>query len=105
MNQINNNQNVADQKDILITSLQSQLSQYNFNTKEINNEVKILFPTITSLAIGNYTIENKENRSKIIPVILYQTKKKIDFDTQQKMKLWLKERLKKDSIEVYQQNN
>ncbi|MDW8851094.1 DUF389 domain-containing protein [Flavobacterium sp. MMLR14_040] len=105
MNQINSNQNIADQKDILITSLQSQLSQYHFNTKQINDEVKILFPTITSLEIGNYTIENKENKSKIIPVILYQTKKKIDLDTQQKMKLWLKERLKKDSIEVYQQNN
>ena len=104
INQINNNQNVADQKDIIITSLRSQLSQYNFNTSQINKEVKILFPAVTSLKIGNYTIENESTKSKVIPVILFQSKKDLDEPTQIKMKLWLKQRLAKDSIEVYQQN-
>lgn len=104
MNQINNNQSVVDQKDILINSLRNQLSQYNFNTNQISNEAKILFPAITSLKIGNYTIENKTTKSKVIPVILFQSKKDLDEPTQIKMKLWLKQRLAKDSIEVYQQN-
>lgn len=104
LNQINNNQTVVDQKDILITTLRSQLSQYNFNTGQINNEVKILFPAVTSLKIGNYTIENETTKSKVIPVILFQSKKDLDEPTQIKMKLWLKQRLAKDSIEVYQQN-
>lgn len=105
MNQINSNQSVVDQKDILINNLRTQLSQYQFNTNQISAEAKILFPTVTSLAIGNYTIENDVNKPKVIPVILYQSKKAIDLQTQQKMKLWLKERLAKDSIEIYQQNN
>ncbi|WP_337964894.1 TIGR00341 family protein [uncultured Flavobacterium sp.] len=105
MNQINSNQSVVDQKDILINNLRTELSQYQFNTNQISAEAKILFPTITSLAIGNYTIENDANKPKVIPVILYQSKKSMDLQTQQKMKLWLKERLAKDSIEVYQQNN
>ncbi|SHL90840.1 DUF389 domain-containing protein [Flavobacterium saccharophilum] len=104
MNQINNNQSVVDQKDILINSLRNQLSQYNFNTNQISNEAKILFPAVTSLKIGNYTIENETTRSKVIPVILFQSKKDLDEPTQIKMKLWLKQRLAKDSIEVYQQN-
>lgn len=104
MNQINNNQSVVDQKDILINTLRNQLSQYNFNTNQINNEAKILFPAITSLKIGNYTIENETNKLKVIPVILFQSKKGLDEATQIKMKLWLKQRLAKDSIEVYQQN-
>ncbi|WP_017497357.1 DUF389 domain-containing protein [Flavobacterium sp. WG21] len=104
MNQINNNQTVVDQKDILINSLRNQLEQYQFNTTQINNEAKILFPAVTSLKIGNYNIEEEPNKSKIIPVVLFQSKKKIDSDTKQKMKLWLKERLAKDSVEVYQQN-
>ncbi|URC10862.1 DUF389 domain-containing protein [Flavobacterium sp. B183] len=104
MNQINNNQTVVDQKDILINSLRNQLEQYQFNTAQINNEAKILFPAVTSLKIGNYNIEEEPNKSKIIPVVLFQSKKKIDSDTKQKMKLWLKERLAKDSVEVYQQN-
>jgi uncharacterized hydrophobic protein (TIGR00271 family) len=104
MNQINNNQTVVDQKDILINNLRNELSQYQFNTSQINKEAKILFPSITSIEIGNYTIENKEKKSKIIPVILYQTQKEMDLQTQNKMKYWLKERLAKDSIEVYHQN-
>jgi len=105
MNQINSNQSVVDQKDILINNLRTELSQYQFNTNQISSEAKILFPTVTSLSIGNYTIENDANKPKVIPVILYQSKKSMDLQTKQKMKLWLKERLAKDSIEVYQQNN
>lgn len=105
MNQINNNQSVVDQKDILINNLRNQLAQYQFNNNQISNEAKILFPTITTLSIGNYTTENETNKSKIIPVILFQSKKKVDVDTRQKMKMWLKTRLEKDSIEIYQQNN
>lgn len=105
MNQINNNQSVVDQKDILINNLRNQLAQYQFNNNQISNEAKILFPTITTLTIGNYTTENETNKSKIIPVILFQSKKKVDVDTRQKMKMWLKTRLEKDSIEIYQQNN
>lgn len=104
MNQINNNQTVVDQKDILINNLRKELSQYQFNTSQIDKEAKILFPSIISIAIGNYTIENKEKKQKIIPVILYQTQKEMDLQTQKKLKSWLKERLAKDSIEVYQQN-
>lgn len=105
MNQINSNQNVVDQKDIIINNLRTQLSQYQFNNNQISAEAKILFPTVTSLTIGNYISENEANKPKNIPVILYQSKKGLDSQTQQKMKLWLKERLAKDSIEVYQQNN
>ncbi|CAA9199959.1 TIGR00341 family protein [Flavobacterium collinsii] len=105
MNQINNNQSVVDQKDILINNLRSQLEQYQFNTAQINNEAKILFPAISSLKIGNYNVQEEPNKSKIIPVVLFQSKKKVDSETKQKMKLWLKERLTKDSVEVYQQNN
>ena len=105
MNQINSNQSIVDQKDILINNLRNQLAQYQLNNNQISNEAKILFPSITSLTIGNYTTENETNKSKVIPVILFQSKKKVDLEMKQKMKMWLKERLEKDSIEVYQQNN
>ncbi len=104
LNQINSNQSVVDKKDVIINNLQNQLSQIHFDKKQISNEAKILFPTITSLTIGNYTIENDASKPKIIPIILFKSKKDIDMQTKNKMKLWLKERLAKDSIEVYQQN-
>ena len=104
LNQINSNQSVVDKKDVIINNLQNQLSQYQFNTPQISNDVKILFPSVTSLKIGNYTIDNDAKKSKVIPVILYQSKKNMDLQAKEKMKSWLKERLAKDSIEVYQQN-
>ncbi|MDR7370754.1 TIGR00341 family protein [Flavobacterium aquidurense] len=104
LNQINSNQSVVDKKDVIINNLQNQLSQIQFDKKQISNEAKILFPTVTSLTIGNYTSESNANKPKIIPIVLFQSKKNIDAQTQIKMKLWLKERLAKDSIEVYQQN-
>ena len=104
LNQINNNQNVVDQKDVIINNLRNQLSKYQFNTNQINNEAKILFPELSSLAIGNYTFETETDNLKVIPIILYQSKKDINLETQKKLKAWLKERLAKDSIEVYQQN-
>lgn len=105
MNQVNSNQSVIDQKDIIINNLRNQLAQFQFDNNQISNEAKILFPTITSLKIGNYSTENETNKSKIIPIILFESKKKLDLETKHKMKMWLKERLEKDSIEVYQQNN
>jgi uncharacterized hydrophobic protein (TIGR00271 family) len=104
MNQINSNQNLVDKKDVIINNLRNQLTKYQFNTNQISSEAKILFPTITSLSIGNYTIENKENKTAIIPIILYQSNKEMDLQTHKKMKLWLKQRLNRDSIEVYHQN-
>ncbi|WPO77321.1 DUF389 domain-containing protein [Flavobacterium sp. KACC 22761] len=104
MNQINSNQNIVDQKDIIINNLRNQLSEYHFNTEKISAESKILFPEITSLEIGNYTIKTSGENANVIPIILYQTKKDLSSENREKLKLWIKERLAKDSIEIYRQN-
>ena len=105
MNEINHSKNLVDQKDILINELQKQISQYQFNNKQINKEVKILFPFINALTIGNYNIDSKTNTTKIIPIVLFQSDKNIDTKNEEKLKSWLKVRLEKDSVEVYRQNN
>lgn len=103
MKKINTSQNLVDQKDVLINDLRNQLSQYQFKNLQIGNEAKILFPFVTSLSIGNYSTENKDSKIKIIPIILFQSKKDITTETKEKLKSWLKVRLQKDSIEVYRQ--
>lgn len=105
MNKINLGENLVDKKDVLINELKTKLSKYQFDKNRINNEAKILFPFINTLTIGNYTIDNNKNTSKIIPVVLFQSNKNIDTDSNQKLKSWLKIRLQKDSIEVYRQNS
>ncbi|WP_208328382.1 DUF389 domain-containing protein [Flavobacterium poyangense] len=103
MKKINTSQNLVDQKDVLINDLRNQLSQYQFKNLQIGSEAKILFPFVTSLSIGNYSTENKDSKTKIIPIILFQSKKDITPENKEKLKSWLKVRLQKDSIEVYRQ--
>ncbi|MEN2402861.1 TIGR00341 family protein [Flavobacterium sp. MC2016-06] len=103
MAKINDSRDLVDQKDVLINNLRNQLSQYQFKNIQISNEAKIIFPFVTSLTIGNYSTENKENKTKIIPIILFQSKDDVKPETKKKLESWLKVRLQKDSIEVYRQ--
>lgn len=102
LNKMNSSKDLVDKKDIIINSLREQLAEYQFNNEQITDESKVLFPYVSSLVIGNYSYKNAQN-TKIIPIILYQSKKELDKETNQKLKSWLKIRLAKDSIEVYRQ--
>ncbi|MDN3674009.1 DUF389 domain-containing protein [Flavobacterium branchiarum] len=102
LNKMNSSRDLVDKKDIIINSLREQLAEYQFNNEQITDESKVLFPYVSSLTIGNYSYKNAQN-TKIIPIILYQSKKELNKDTSQKLKSWLKIRLAKDSIEIYRQ--
>ncbi|WP_409417061.1 TIGR00341 family protein [Flavobacterium sp. PS2] len=102
LKRINSSKDLVDKKDILINSLREQLSEYQFNNEQITNESKALFPYISALAIGNYSYKDGQT-TKIIPIVLYQSKKELDREMDKRLKSWLKIRLAKDSIEVYKQ--
>lgn len=102
LNKLNSNKDVVDKKDIIINTLRQQLAEYQFNNEQITKESKVLFPFISSLTIGNYSYKSTET-TKIIPIVLYQSKKELDHEMTNKLKSWLKIRLDKDSVEVYKQ--
>ncbi|WP_281322485.1 DUF389 domain-containing protein [Flavobacterium aestivum] len=99
LNTINNHKKSSVSKDELINNLQKKISNYQANNTMVSKEVAILFPEIKPIAITQYS-----NEDKTIPVLLYKSKTNLNLDSKRKLIIWLKQRLEKDSIEVYRQH-
>jgi uncharacterized hydrophobic protein (TIGR00271 family) len=98
LNTINSHKKSGADKDELINNLQKTISNYQANNIKVSNEVTILFPEIKPIAITQYASKNKT-----IPVLLYKSKTELKLDSKKKLTRWLKQRLEKDSVEVYRQ--
>ncbi|MDR6846233.1 DUF389 domain-containing protein [Flavobacterium granuli] len=98
LNTINSHKKSGADKDELINNLQKTISNYQANNTKVSNEVAILFPEIRPIAITQYASKNKT-----IPVLLYKSKTELKLDSKRKLMSWLKQRLEKDSVEVYRQ--
>lgn len=98
LNTINNHKKSGVDKDELINSLQKKISNYQANNTKLSKEVVILFPEINPIAITQYA-----SKDKTIPVLLYKSNTELNLDSKRKLIIWLKQRLEKDSVEVYRQ--
>lgn len=83
-------------KDQLIEDLQKKISNYQANNTKVSREVSILFPEIKPIAITQYA-----SKDKTIAVLLYKSKTELNLNSKRKLMGWLKQRLEKDSVEVY----
>lgn len=101
LNSLNNYKKTGDDKDIIISSLQNKITNYQLDNNKTTTEAKILFPEISSIFITQYTITEKSKSNKTIPVILYESKKALPSASKEKLIIWLEQRLEKDSIEIY----
>jgi uncharacterized hydrophobic protein (TIGR00271 family) len=98
LNTINSHKKSGADKDELINSLQKKISNYQASNTKVSREVVILFPEINPIAITQYA-----SKDKTIPVLLYKSKTDLNLDSKRKLIIWLKQRLEKDSVEVYRQ--
>lgn len=98
LNTINNDKKSEAEKDELIQRLQKKIIENQENNTKIGEEVKILFPEITPVTVSQYT-----NKNKIIPVLLYKSDANLSSESKNKLVVWLKQRLEKDTVEVYKQ--
>ncbi|PWA10775.1 DUF389 domain-containing protein [Flavobacterium laiguense] len=98
LNTLNNHKKTGDDKDALILNLQKKISDYQANNSKVSKETEILFPEINTVSITQYT-----SKDKTIPIILYKSKTELNLDSKRKLIIWLKQRLEKDSVEVYRQ--
>lgn len=99
LNTINSHKKSGIDKDELIRNLQQKISNYQTNNTMVSKEATILFPEIKPIAITQYT-----SKDKTIPVFLYKSETELKLDSKKKLMIWLKQRLEKDSIEVYRQH-
>jgi uncharacterized hydrophobic protein (TIGR00271 family) len=101
LNEININKSKISEKDVTILNLKEQLASNKYRNKELLAEIKILFPEIENISISNHVFNENTDSTKTIPVLIYKSKIELPLSSQQKLTLWLQQRLEKKRIDIY----
>lgn len=102
-NEINFGKFGLNKKVLKMAALQQESKSNEYDNKSLLKEIKILFPEIQNLSIENHSFGSENDSLKTIPVLIYQSKNKLSKASQEKLSLWLKQRLSKDKIQIYTQ--
>jgi uncharacterized hydrophobic protein (TIGR00271 family) len=103
-NQINFEKSILNEKDLLIANLGKQIKKNSYDNKAILAEAKIIFPEIENLSISNHIFDENTDNAKVVPVMVYKSKKELSRSSKEKLILWLQQRLSKEKIEIYRQS-
>ena len=103
LNQLGSERANMSEKDVLISKLEKEISSAKIDNSSILSEVKILFPEIRNISVAKHTFNENSDSLKIIPVMVYQTNKSLNTASKQKLSDWLKQKLKADNLELYEQ--
>ncbi|WP_366182772.1 TIGR00341 family protein [Flavobacterium ovatum] len=104
LNEINYNKSVLSEKDVAILKLKKQITDNHYNNKSLLAEIQILFPIIENIAIANLSFNEETDSLKVIPVLVYKSKKRLEMETEKKLTSWLQQRLSKKEIQIYNQS-
>jgi uncharacterized hydrophobic protein (TIGR00271 family) len=101
LNEINFNKSVLSEKDVTILNLKNQIAINTYDNKALLAEVKILFPEIENISLSNHTFDQNTDSTRTVPVLIYKSKEGMEKPSEQKLALWLKQRLVKNEIEIF----
>jgi uncharacterized hydrophobic protein (TIGR00271 family) len=105
LNQIKNEIAGPDKKDAIIASLKNQIQDNTYDNASLLNEAKILFPTIDDISISNHPFTREQGKTTIIPVVIYMSSKSLNNVEFEKLELWIKTRIKKNTVDVFWKNS
>lgn len=105
LNEINSNKSVLSKKDVTILTLKNQIAKNTYDNKALLAEVRILFPEIENISLSNHTFDENTDSTRTVPVVIYKSKVGIEKPSEQKLALWLKQRLVKNEIEIFRAPN
>ncbi|HJS01383.1 MAG TPA: TIGR00341 family protein [Flavobacterium sp.] len=103
LNEINFNKSALSQKDLTILNLKKEIAMNHFDNNKLLAEMKILFPNIQNISISNHVFNENTDSLKTVPVLIYKSKNEFDKPEQDKLVLWLQQRLSKKQLEIYRQ--
>ena len=101
LNQIRTERAGVNEKDALISALRKEIQDNKYDNKSLLNEARILFPTLTDISISNHPFNVDSEKNVIIPVVIYSSPKMLNKENSQKLKQWVKIRIKKDEVEIF----
>jgi uncharacterized hydrophobic protein (TIGR00271 family) len=103
LNEINFNKSKLSEKDVTILNLKNEIAKNYYDSNALLAEVKILFPEIENISLSNHTFNDNTDSTRTVPVLIYKSKEELDQLSEEKLALWLKQRLAKKQIEIYTQ--
>lgn len=101
LNEINFNKSVLSKKDVTILNLKKEIAKNRYDNKALLAEVKILFPEIENISLSNHTFDENTDSTRTVPVLIYKSQKGMEKSSEQKLALWLQQRLVKNEIEIF----
>lgn len=103
LSEINKSSNQLTQRDIQLSQLAKELATYKRGDKQLDTEVRLLFPEIDEISFGTVTDYRYKDSLKTIPIIVYRAEKQID---EAKLSEWMKLQFDVAQVKViYQQKN
>jgi len=100
LNEIKNKDIVVDEKDKKIQLLETEIAKNTFDSKQILQEAKIIFPDVQSLSISNNTFYYNNDSTSNSTIFIYQTHNELTNDDKTKFVNWLKKRLSLGKVEL-----
>lgn len=100
LNEINRKESVVSEKDIAINNLRIELDKYKLNDSTLTRELGILFPTLQHVSIGKIEQYPGTDSARMQCILLYEGPRKVEED---KLKDWLRERLKTENVVLVKQ--
>ncbi|MFC4816804.1 DUF389 domain-containing protein [Flavobacterium sp. GCM10023249] len=103
LNELGNQNKKLSEKDILINTLQNELSEYKIDNTETVKEIAILFPELKEVSIGKHITNQNTDSTKTMTVLLYQTDKtKQEIDVN-KIDRWLQLKFNTTNVKIVRQ--
>lgn len=99
LNEINKKEVTLNEKDQKILILEAELMKNTFDSRQLYEEIIIIFPNIKSLSLANHTYASKDTMINR-PVLILETKPKLSIVEQKKIINWVEKKLSLFNLEL-----
>ena len=88
------------EKDLTIRALNNELTKYQLANPQLDRDISVLFPELSSYSIGTQQYYVKTDSVANLVAFIYTTKTPFPLTQQEKLTRWLQNHFPKDSIAI-----
>ena len=101
LNQIKSSENELNIKDVKIMHLEKEIARNKLNSRQILNEISVLFPQIKSISITKSSLIDQKDSIAPLTAVIYDGPKSLSAEDSEKLKKWLNERLTVKDVALF----
>lgn len=90
----------VSEKDLTIRALNNELAKYQLANPQLDRDISVLFPELSSYSIGTQQYYVKTDSVANLVAFIYATKIPLPQTQQEKLKRWLQNHFPKDSVAI-----